>query len=613
MTVPYIFQNIPGGGKIPLSELDANFSYLEGQIASNPGPQGATGPTGAQGPMGYTGATGPSGTGPTGPTGSTGAASTVAGPTGPTGTGPTGPTGAAGPTGAGPTGPTGTGPTGPTGSIGALSIGAYNVLANNTATSPTGPTGIASNDLLVQSTGATTYRSLASHFSSYADVKDFGAVGNGTTSDTAAIQAAIDSLTSGGTVYLPPGKYYLGSSLYVRPGVSIVGPYEKIGSIGNSVPGLTSNALNMSAVIINSAASIYLYGGSGITGCFIYRYGMTFTEATSSAFAGTAIQIISSNPALSLTVTSMSGTGSTLTVNYTGGTNQFSTNDYVTLATNPASSFSGIYKVTSATSTSFTASSSVSGAWSGTSAYLSKSADDTFVTDCLIVGFNLAISSSYAQRITLSDLKLDNISCVQLLTSADVNYLTNIHCWPFSTVGAQAMGYTPSTNWWYRAGTAIALGTNDGVKLVSVFIFGYETGFSLSACNGAALVNCHADAILGGGALLNANGFQFISGTQNTLVTNCNVWSNYNIGFYVSGTGSQVFLTNCNAGTSKNYGFACDSGSMTVIGGSCTGTVATGIFQSSTGAVKAWGVGIASGITATGGTVTALSGSTYSL
>ena len=465
--------------------------------------------------------------------------------------------------------------------------------------------------MLVRSTGATTYRSLASHFSGYADVKDFGAVGDGTTNDTAAIQAAIDSLTSGGTVYFSPGKYYLGSSLYVRPGVSLVGPYSKIGTIGNNVPGLTSNALNMSAIIINSAASIYLYGGSGITGCFIYRYGMTFTEATASAFAGTAIQMISSTA--TLTVTSMSGNGTTLTVNYSGGTNQFSTNDYVTLATRPASSFSGIYKVTSATSTSFTVSSSVSGAWSGTSAYLTKSADDTFVTNSLIVGFNLGITTNGAQRITLSDLKMDNNGCIEITSSADVNLLTNIHCWPFATIGAQAMGYTPSTNWWYRPGTGVGIGASDAPKLANLFVYGYENGFYLSACNGAALVNCHADAVFDGGAGINAYAFIFLNGTQNTLVTNCNAWSNYNIGFFVTGAGSQVFLTNCNAGTSKLYGFACDSGSMTVIGGSCTGTVATGIFQTSTGVVKAWGVGIASGITATGGTVTALSGSTYSL
>jgi polygalacturonase len=59
-------------------------------------------------------------------------------------------------------------------------------------------------------------RTIKSKLNDTVSVKDFGATGDGTTDDTAAIQAAIDSLCvgSGGTgVYIPAGKYVTTSVL----------------------------------------------------------------------------------------------------------------------------------------------------------------------------------------------------------------------------------------------------------------------------------------------------------------------------------------------------------------------------------------------------------------
>jgi hypothetical protein len=72
-------------------------------------------------------------------------------------------------------------------------------------------------------------------------VKDFGAVGDGVADDTAAIQAAINSIThttwqgsaanmytrGGGTVYFPPGRYKITSTLLVGQHCRLLGPSTK--------------------------------------------------------------------------------------------------------------------------------------------------------------------------------------------------------------------------------------------------------------------------------------------------------------------------------------------------------------------------------------------------
>ena len=84
--------------------------------------------------------------------------------------------------------------------------------------------GLNGNSIPVTSTGSTTARSLANRFADVVNVKDFGAVGDGVTDDTAAIQAAINSLSSGGTVLLPCGIYKTSSAINVSiAGIIIAG------------------------------------------------------------------------------------------------------------------------------------------------------------------------------------------------------------------------------------------------------------------------------------------------------------------------------------------------------------------------------------------------------
>jgi hypothetical protein len=63
-------------------------------------------------------------------------------------------------------------------------------------------------------------------------VMDFGAVGDGVTDDTAAIQAAINSIPSGGVIYLPVGTYLTSGSININTaGVHFIGSGTTVGNV----------------------------------------------------------------------------------------------------------------------------------------------------------------------------------------------------------------------------------------------------------------------------------------------------------------------------------------------------------------------------------------------
>ncbi|WP_200845332.1 glycosyl hydrolase family 28-related protein [Roseomonas sp. 18066] len=126
-------------------------------------------------------------------------------------------------------------------------------------------------------------------------VREFGAVGDGTTDDTAAINAAISAAFAlgGGTVMLGPRRYLVNSAeLLVRENVILMGQPHQGGFRMNS-----DYATLRYALLLNPSYTIRVQRNGGIHGVAILRAGMTRATTLrqgldeAAAFAGTAITV----------------------------------------------------------------------------------------------------------------------------------------------------------------------------------------------------------------------------------------------------------------------------------------------------------------------------------
>jgi hypothetical protein len=114
----------------------------------------------------------------------------------------------------------------------------------------------------------------------YVSVKDFGAVGNGVTDDTTAIQAALNNR---GGVYLPPGTYKITTSLIVYgntyvfgdgPGASIL-KWNGTGAVPviKDSSSVTSSSVNLNIILRDFEINCNNYTSSGNDGISMYRVG----------------------------------------------------------------------------------------------------------------------------------------------------------------------------------------------------------------------------------------------------------------------------------------------------------------------------------------------------
>ena len=130
--------------------------------------------------------------------------------------------------------------------------------------------GISATKLSFTQSGASAVaRTVSSKLNETVSVKDFGAVGDGTTNDTAAIQAAINSTT--GVVYFPEGQYLVKGS-----GFTIAKPIKIQGE---------------------GPASVIVYEGAGTLFTFTYSSGGNAYNNASAPYAVDSITIVKQSSA----------------------------------------------------------------------------------------------------------------------------------------------------------------------------------------------------------------------------------------------------------------------------------------------------------------------------
>jgi hypothetical protein len=119
-------------------------------------------------------------------------------------------------------------------------------------------------------TGAPTARTMPDRLAETKNVKDFGAGGNGSTDDTAAIQAALDTR---GVIFFPPGRYHVSQPISFASGTqhSSIRVFGHHALVTGSFPGYIFDRPSSSATGTDSGELIFFEGlsiiNSGGGGC----------------------------------------------------------------------------------------------------------------------------------------------------------------------------------------------------------------------------------------------------------------------------------------------------------------------------------------------------------
>jgi hypothetical protein len=125
-------------------------------------------------------------------------------------------------------------------------------------------------------------------------VRNFGAVGNGTTSDSTAFQAAMDacSTAGGGVVKMDAARFRWATDVTMPQGVFVEGEWETAGKRNNA-----DYDTQKYVILKDASARLQVLGNAGMRKCGLFRYGLVKPANTVRAmldaiddFGGTGIE-----------------------------------------------------------------------------------------------------------------------------------------------------------------------------------------------------------------------------------------------------------------------------------------------------------------------------------
>lgn len=240
----------------------------------------------------------------------------------------------------------------------------------------------------------------------------------------AAAFAYLNANGNGGVVTIKNGKRYpIETDMHVPEFCRIKGNGFTAASHSN----LTNLLGTIPGLIVNTAASITLYGSASLHDVAVLRKGLVGFENSTSAFAGTGIKT-------------------------------------------------------------------------------AEGYDDQTIKEVVVLGFNRGIDCKSSQRVTIKDIKLDCINGVRISNSRDVSRFSNIHCWPYITVGGVGddILYRDGVGIEASGGAAIGVDSVDWLTITDSFTFGYRVGLYLQNCMLPTINNFAADSYTGLSAGLRA-------------------------------------------------------------------------------------------------------------